>query len=90
MESILDWLFASELTVQLSEQEERRYARESEAVTAAAEKLAASLPPELQATWNDYKERSEHFHDRERQDEFERGFCMAFRLMLELMGKELV
>lgn len=90
MESILDWLFASELTVQMSEQEERRYARESEEVTVAAEKLAARLPPELQGAWSDYKNRRERLHDWERQNEFERGFCMAFRLMLELTGKELV
>ena len=53
----------------------------------AAEKLSASLPPELHQAWRNYMDQVERFQDLERQNEFERGFVVAVFLMLELINK---
>ena len=87
MESILKWLFSSDLCIGRGEKEERNLAKENAAVMDAAEKLSASLPPELQLAWCDYANRVERFQDLERQNEFERGFVVAVFLMLELINK---
>ena len=87
MESILKWLFSSDLCIGREEKEERNLAKEGAAVMEAAEKLSAGLPPELQQAWRDYADRVERFQDLERQNEFERGFVVAAFLMLELINK---
>ena len=87
MESILKWLFSSDLCIGREEKEERNLAKENAAVMDAAEKLSAGLPPELQLAWRDYKDQVERFQDLERQNEFERGFVVAAFLMLELISK---
>ena len=87
MESILKWLFSSDLCIGREEKEERNLAKEGAAVMEAAEKLSASLPPELHQAWRNYKDQVERFQDLERQNEFERGFVVAVFLMLELINK---
>ena len=87
MESILKWLFSSDLCIGREEKEERNLAKEGAAVMEAAEKLSAGLPPELQLAWRDYKDQVERFQDLERQNEFERGFVVAVFLMLELINR---
>lgn len=87
MESILKWLFSSDLCIGREEKEERNLAKENAAIMEAAEKLSAGLPPELQLAWRDYADRVERFQDLERQNEFERGFVVAVFLMLELINK---
>ena len=82
MESILKWLFSSDLCIGREEKEERNLAKENAAVMDAAEKLSASLPPELHQAWRDYKDQVERFQDLERQNEFERGFLIAIFLMI--------
>ena len=77
MESILKWLFSSDLCIGREEKEERNLAKEGAAVMEAAEKLSACLPPELHQAWRDYADRVERFQDLERQNEFERGFVVA-------------
>ena len=87
MKSILKWLFSSDLCIGREEEEERNHAKENTAVIDAAEKLSASLPPELQQAWRDYKDQVERFQDLERQNEFERGFFIAIFLMLEVIAR---
>ena len=87
MESILKWLFSSDLCIGREEKEERNLAKENAAVMDAAEKLSAGLPPELQLAWRDYKDQVEWFQDLERQNEFERGFVVAVFLMMELINR---
>ena len=87
MESILKWLFSSDLCIGREEKEERNLAKEGAAVMEAAEKLSACLPPELHQAWRDYAARVERFQDLERQNEFERGFVVAVFLMLELINR---
>ena len=87
MESILKWLFSSDLCIGREEKEERNLAKEGAAVMEAAEKLSAGLPPELHQAWRNYKDQVERFQDLERQNEFERGFVVAVFLMLELINK---
>ena len=53
MESILKWLFSSDLCIGREEKEERNLAKENAAVMEAAEKLSAGLPPELHQAWRD-------------------------------------
>lgn len=76
MKSILKWLFSSDLCIGREEEEERNLAKEDTAVMKATEKLSASLSPELQQAWHDYKDQVERFQDLERQNEFERGFLL--------------
>ena len=87
MKSILKWLFSSDLCIGREEEEERNLAKENTAVMDAAEKLSASLPPELHQAWRDYKDQVERFQDLERQNEFERGFFTAICLMLEVIAR---
>ena len=87
MKSILKWLFSSDLCIGREEEEERNLAKENTAVIDAAEKLSASLPPELQQAWRDYKDQVERFQDLERQNEFERGFFIAAFLMSEVIAR---
>ena len=87
MESILKWLFSSDLCIGREEKEERNLAKENAAVMDAAEKLSAGLPPELHQAWRNYMDQVERFQDLERQNEFERGFVVAVFLMMELINR---
>ena len=87
MESILKRLFSSDLCIGREEKEERNLAKENAAVMDAAEKLSASLPPELHQAWRGYADRVERFQDLERQKECERGFVVDVFLMLELINR---
>ena len=87
MESILKWLFSSDLCIGREEKEERNLAKENAAIMEAAEKLSAGLQPELQLAWRNYKDQVERFQDLERQNEFERGFFIAIFLMLEVIAR---
>ena len=66
MESILKWLFSSDLCIGREEKEERNLAKECAAVSEAAEKLSAVLPPELPQASRDYADRAERLEGLER------------------------
>ena len=51
MESILKWLFSSDLCIGREEKEERNLVKENAAIMEADEKLSAGLQPELQLAW---------------------------------------
>ena len=72
MESILKWLFESELNIPMEQEEAYQYAEEGEKVIDAKEDVNVRIPQELREKW-------------ERRMEFDRGFYLAVRIILELL-----
>lgn len=87
MDKILDTLFRSELVLSMEDAEELCYMREGEALQKAAARFGGQLTPEQLPLWKDYLEKQEYYHDYERQLEFERGFCLGGKLILDILLK---
>jgi len=90
MSKILKTLFRSELTLLMEEGEELSYMRESETLRETMEQLRSRLTSEQDQPWKDYIEKQEVFHDHERQLEFERGFYLGGKLILDVLLKQIL
>ena len=66
MESILKWLFESELNIPMEQEE-------------------AYIPQELREKWQTFLDKQDSYHEWERRMEFDRGFYLAVRIILELL-----
>lgn len=89
MQSILNWLFESELSVPLSQMWEHEYARAGEEAMRRREVMRRHLSQEEQGHWQAYLKQQDSYHDLERKLEFRRGFYLASRLFLELTKGEM-
>ena len=87
IDKILDTLFRSELVLSMEDAEELCYMREGKALQKAAAHFSDQLTPEQLPLWKDYLEGQEHYHDYERQLEFERGFCLSGKFILDILLK---
>ena len=85
MKSILQWLFESELSIPMESEEEYRYAEAGERVISAKEDVNVRIPQELRERWQTYLNQQDSYHEWERRVEFDRGFYLAVRLILELL-----
>lgn len=85
MRSMLEWLYESELSIPMGQEEEYQYAEAGDKVIEAREEVQARLPLELREVWQIYQDKQGFYHDWERRVEFERGFYLAVRLILELL-----
>lgn len=83
MNSIMKFLFCSDLAFPSSRKEDVTFGTLSETVQTLSEQLH-SAQPEL---WETYLKQAETLRDQERQIEFERGFLMASQLMAEVIEK---
>lgn len=83
MDSIIKFLFTSNLGFPGSWEQENAFGRLSESVQALAERLEAAQP-EL---WAEYQQQAEALRDLDRRMEFERGFLIAAQLMTEVMQR---
>ena len=84
MESILKWLFESELNIPMEQEEAYQYAEAGERVIDAKEDVNLRIPQELREKWQTFLNKQDSYHEWERRIEFERGFYLATRLILEL------
>lgn len=85
MESILQWLFESELSIPMEREEAYQYEEAGEKVIGAKEDVNLRIPQELRERWQTYLNQQDSYHEWERRVEFERGFYLATRLILELL-----
>lgn len=83
MDSIIKFLFTSNLGFPGSWEQENAFGRLSESVQTLAERLEAAQP-EL---WAEYQQQAEALRDLDRRMEFERGFLIAIRLTAEVMQR---
>ena len=85
MKSILQWLFESELSIPMEREEAYQYEEAGERVISAKEDVNLRIPQELRERWQTYLNQQDGYHEWERRVEFERGFYLAVRLILELL-----
>ena len=78
MESILKWLFESELNIPMEQEE-------AEKVIDAKEDVNVRIPQELREKWQTFLNKQDSYHEWERRMEFDRGFYLAVRIILELL-----
>ena len=82
MKSILQWLFESELNIPMEQEEAYQYAEAGEKVIDAKEDVNVRIPQELREKWQTFLN---NYHEWERRMEFDRGFYLAVRIILELL-----
>ena len=87
MESILKWLFESELNIPMEREEAYQYKEAREKVIDAKEDVDVNvrIPHELRERWQTFLDRQDSYHEWERRMEFDRGFYLAVRIILELL-----
>ena len=85
MESILKWLFESELNIPMEQAEAYQYAEAGERVIDAKENVNVRIPQELREKWQTFLDKQDSYHEWERRMEFDRGFYLAVRIILELL-----
>lgn len=87
MQSILEFLFSSELTFPGSGQEERELGDELDAVMKLRCRIDSLLEGEQIPLWEAYQAKMQQMHDRDCRMEFDRGFLTAVHLVLEIFGR---
>lgn len=86
MQSILEFLFSSELTFPGSRQEERKLGDELDAVMKLRGRIDSLLEGKQIPLWEAYQAKMQQLHNRDCRMEFERGFLTAVHLVLEIFG----
>lgn len=87
MQSILEFLFSSELTFPGSRQEERELGDNLDAVMKLRGRIDSLLVGEQVPLWEAYQAKIQHLHNRDCRMEFDRGFLTAAHLVLEIFGR---
>ena len=87
MGTILEFLFASEITCPGSWREEHRLGQEVDEVTALRSRIGAIVQQEHPGLWEIYQEKDRALQNRDCQAEFERGFLVAAHLALEVFRR---
>lgn len=87
MQSILEFLFSSELTFPGSRQDEQKLGDELDAVMKLRCQIDSLLDEEQVLLWEAYQAKIQQLHNRDCRVEFERGFLTAVYLVLEIFGR---
>lgn len=87
MQSILEFLFSSELTFPGSRQEEWKLGDELDAVMKLRGQIDSLLVGEQVPLWEAYQAKIQQLHNQDCRMEFDRGFLMAVYLVLEVFGR---
>ena len=64
---------------------EKEYAEAGERVIDAREEVNVRIPQELREKWQMFLDKQDSYHEWERRMEFDRGFYLAVRIILELL-----
>ena len=86
MESILKWLFESELNIPMEHEEAYQYEEAGEKVIDAKEDVNVRLPQELRERWQMFLDRQDSYHEWERRMEFDRGFYLGGPHLLAILA----
>ena len=84
MQSMLEFLFASDITCPGSWREEHQLGKKVDEVTKLRSQIEAVLQQEHPGLWEIYQEKARTLQNRDCQAEFERGFLVAANLALEV------
>lgn len=87
MRSMLEFLFASDITCPGSWQEEHQLGKEVDEVTNLRSQVGAIVQQEHPGLWEIYQEKARALQNRDCQAEFERGFLVAADLVLEVFRR---
>ena len=85
--SILKYLFETELEFPWSWKAETQYGNDAETLLQLDEKTDQCFTGEQKALWNEYCTKSARLHHLECQKEFERGFVLGAKLLMEVVGR---
>lgn len=85
--SILNYLFESELEFPWSWKEEARYGDDTETVRQLKKRVEQTLTEEQRNLWSQYIDKGVQFYDLECRKEFERGFVLGAKLLIEVIGR---
>ena len=87
MRSMMEFLFSSELSFPGRWTEEHRLGKEQEEITKLRNQVRELLEQEHHSLWEVYQKKAQALQNRDCQAEFERGFLIAAKLMLEVFRR---
>ena len=87
MRSIMEFRFSSEMVFPGNWTEEHRLGQEVEEITTLRNQLRGLLEQEHRGLWEVYQNKAQALQNRDCQAEFERGFLIAAKLMLEVFRR---
>lgn len=85
--SMLNYLFESELEFPWSWKEEARYGDDTETVRQLKKRVEDVLSEDQRSIWDEYHSMGQRLHDLECRKEFERGFILGVKLLMEAAGR---
>lgn len=85
--SMLNYLFESELEFPWSWKEEARYGDDTETVHQLKKRMEGALSEDQRSLWDEYHNKGQRFHGLECRKEFERGFVLGVKLLIEVVGR---
>lgn len=87
MRSMMEFLFSSELSFPGSWTEEHRLGKELEEITKLRNQVRKLLEQEHHSLWEAYQKKAQALQNQDCRAEFERGFLIAVKLMLEVFRR---
>ena len=82
--SMLNYLFESELEFPWSWKEEARYGDDTETVRQLKKRMEDALSEDQRSLWDEYHSMGQRLHELECRKEFERGFVLGAKLLMEV------
>ena len=82
--SILNYLFEMELEFPWSWKEEARYGDDAETVRQLTRRVEDVLSEDQRSIWDEYHSMGQRLHELECRKEFERGFVLGAKLLMEV------
>lgn len=87
MRSMMEFLFSSEFSFPGSWMEEHHLGKDLEEITKLRNQVRERLEQEHHGLWEAYQKKAQALQDRDCRAEFERGFLIAAKLMLEVFHR---
>ena len=85
--SVLKFLFETELEFPWSWKEEVRYGDDAGTVRQLKKQVQDALGEDQRDLWEEYHNKGQRLYNLECWKEFERGFVLGVRLMIEVVGR---
>lgn len=85
--SMLNYLFESELEFPWNWKEEARYGDDAETVRQLKKRMEDALSADQRSIWDEYHNMGQRLHELESRKEFERGFVLGAKLLMEVTGR---
>ena len=85
--SILNYLFESELEFPWDWKKEARYGEDTETIRQLKVRVEDALSEDQRSFWDEYHNKGQRLHNLECRKEFERGFVLGVKLLMEVVGR---